>query len=422
MQLLPRLFFLRAIVSIFIFATVGSTLSSQTLAQQPSQQTPIETEDENAIQLKTTWDKAVSALAYKIAAAVKPAKTVSLEVKNKSSLDAESVASVRKAFTQYLVALHLKIEPDVSGVRHIEITLSESNSEYVWVAEVGLAESEQVVMVSVRKENNDVSNATNVTLTVQRNLLKTQNAPFLDFSKHDVSAGRVSLWTILEAVELKNYGNVAPIPQIHVSRDPRGRLSVSEAGQVEAQVGGIRCASTAGGLIDCSSPDSSQNWAFAGGWESAYVLGRNYFAGLTSDTTRLTGNLPQFFSAAPLVLDHGTFWILTELDGKARFYESPANSAATFSGWGDDIATITTTCDPGWHVLVTGTGDWTQRDQIQVYDLKNHQALANGPPLEFPGPVLALWPSEDGKTVRVVSRNLQTGKYEASIVSVSCGD
>jgi len=364
----------------------------------------------------------VSALADKTAAAIKPSRTVSLEVKNKSSLDAESVASIRKAFAQQLVALHLKIEPDILGVRHIEVTLSESNSEYVWVAEVGLAESEQVVMVSVSKENNDVSNATNVTLTVQRNLLKTQNAPFLDFSKHDVSAGRVSLWTILEADELKNYGDVAPIPQIHVSRDPRGRLSVSEAGRVEAQVGGVRCASMAGGLIDCSNPDSSQNWVFAGGWESAYVLGRNYFAGLASDATGLSGKLPPFFSAVPLVLDHGTFWILTELDGKARFYESPANSAATFSGWGDDIATITTTCDPGWHVLVTGTGDWTQRDQIQVYDLKNHQALANGPPLEFPGPVLALWPSKDGKTVRAVSRNLQTGAYEASIVTVSCGD
>ena len=422
MRLLPRLFFLRAIVSIFIFAAVGSTLSSQTLAQQPSQQTPIETEDENAIELKATWEKAVSALADKTAAAIKPSRTVSLEVKNKSSLDAESVASIRKAFAQQLVALHLKIEPDILGVRHIEVTLSESNSEYVWVAEVGLAESEQVVMVSVSKENNDVSNATNVTLTVQRNLLKTQNAPFLDFSKHDVSAGRVSLWTILEADELKNYGDVAPIPQIHVSRDPRGRLSVSEAGRVEAQVGGVRCASMAGGLIDCSNPDSSQNWVFAGGWESAYVLGRNYFAGLASDATGLSGKLPPFFSAVPLVLDHGTFWILTELDGKARFYESPANSAATFSGWGDDIATITTTCDPGWHVLVTGTGDWTQRDQIQVYDLKNHQALANGPPLEFPGPVLALWPSKDGKTVRAVSRNLQTGAYEASIVTVSCGD
>jgi len=422
MRLLPRLFFLRAIVSIFIFAAVGSILSAQTIAQHSSQQTLIETEDENAIQLKATWEKAVSALADRTAAAVKPSKTVSLEVKNKSSLDAESVATIRKAFAQHLVALHLKIEPDILGVRHIEVTLSESNSEYVWVAEVGLAESEQVVMVSVRKENNDVSNATNVTLTVQRNLLKTQNAPFLDFSKHDVSAGRVSLWTILEAGELKNYGDVAPIPQIHVSRDPRGRLSVSEAGQVEAQVGGIRCASTAGGLIDCSNPDSSQNWAFAGGWESAYVLGRNYFAGLTSDATKLSGKLPPFFSAAPLVLDHGTFWILTELDGKARFYEWPVNAAATFSGWGDDIATITTTCNAGWHVLVTGTGDWTQRDQIQVYDLKNHQALANGPPLEFPGPVLALWPSKDGKTVRVVSRNLQTGAYEASIVSVSCGN
>ena len=180
MRLLPRLFFLRAIVSIFIFAEIGSTLSAQMLAQQSSQQTLVETADENAIQLKTTWEKAVSALADKTATAVKPAKTVSLEVKNKSSLDAESVANVRKAFAQDLVALHLKIEPDISGVRHIEVTLSESNSEYVWVAEVGLAESEQVVMVSVPKEN-DVSNATNVTLTVQRNLLRHRTRRFWIF-------------------------------------------------------------------------------------------------------------------------------------------------------------------------------------------------------------------------------------------------
>jgi hypothetical protein len=132
--------------------------------------------------------------------------------------------------------------------------------------------------------------------------------------------------------------------------------------------------------------------------------------------------LPSFLSAATFVFDHGSSSILTELDGNARFYESSATPTATFSGWGDDIAPITVTCGSGWHVLVTGTGDWTQPDEIQVYELKNHQAVASGPPLKFPGPILALWASEDGKTARVVSRNLQTGAYEASIVSVSCGD
>jgi hypothetical protein len=418
MRLLPRLFLLRATLLIWFFCILVQMCSAQAESKPASQQAAAET-----IQLAVAWDEAVSLLADKIATAVKPKRAVSLEVKNISSLDAESVANIRQAVVQYLRADRLQIEAEACADCDVRITLSQSAADYVWVAEIRRSDSQQVVMVSVPKTNVGALNGSNVTLAVQRNLLQAQDAPFLDFSKVDLTGGRGSLWRILEASEVNGFWAVAaPIRQLHISRDPRGRLSINKAGQLEAHVGEIRCMSVAGSLIECSSPDSSQAWLFEEGLTSPYVVGRNYFAGFTSGSTGFSQSLPPFFSAATFVSYHGLSLILTELDGKARFYESAAAPTATFSGWGDDIAPITATCGSGWHVLVTGTGDWTQPDEIQVYELKGHQTVASGPPLKFPGPILALWASEDGKSARVVSRNLQTGAYEASIVSVSCGD
>ena len=70
----------------------------------------------------------------------------------------------------------------------------------------------------------------------------------------------------------------------------------------------------------------------------------------------------------------------------------------------------------------TAAGDWTEPDHIQLYEITGDQAVAQGQSLEFSGPVLALWPADDGKSARSVSRNPGTGFYEASIVSVTCGD
>ena len=414
MRLLPRLFFLRAIITLAFFALTAWPSKAQSPTLKPAQ---------DGIQLRALWDKAVGTLADKIAAAAKPARAASLEMKNISSLDADSVANIRQAVVQYLTANRLRIDAGASADCDVRITLSQSASDYVWVAEVRRGGNQQVVMVSLRKDNDEVLNGHSVTLTVQRNLLRTQETPFLDFSKLDLSGWRGSLWRTLEANELTGYDGVAaPIRQLHISRDPRGRLSIDKTGQVEAHVGEIRCSSVSGSLIECSGPDSNQAWLFEDGLESPYVAGRNYFAGFASNSTGFPGKLPPFFSAATFVSDHGSSTILTELDGKARLYEWSAESAATFSGWGDDIAPITATCGSGWYVLVTGTGDWTQPDEIQIYELRGHQVAASGPPLKFPGPILALWVSEDGKSARVVSRNLQTGAYEASIVSVSCGN
>ena len=79
-------------------------------------------------------------------------------------------------------------------------------------------------------------------------------------------------------------------------------------------------------------------------------------------------------------------------------------------------------CNGGRVALATGAGDWTQPDSLQAYELRDGAMVESGDPLAFAGPVLALWPSNDLKAARVVWRNLQTGEYEASFISVTCGN
>ena len=114
--------------------------------------------------------------------------------------------------------------------------------------------------------------------------------------------------------------------------------------------------------------------------------------------------------------------MIAGLDGQAQFFDGAAEPASSFDGWGSDIVSIESGCGSAWQVLVTGAGDWTRKDQIQLYEIRDRKAIAIGQPMELPGPTLALWPEGDGKSARVISRNLETGMYEASIVSVACGN
>jgi hypothetical protein len=417
MRLLPRLLHLSGSIAFLLSAAFGSGCYAQT----PAQAAPAP----DSIQLPARWDEPVGLLADKIAAAIKPIRTASLGVKNISSLDTDRAATVRQALVEHLAARRLRIEPSASATCDIQVTLSEAGGDYVWVAEIKCDDVRQVVMVSLPKGNRYALIGNNVALTVQRNLLRTQDEPFLDFAKPDSRILPSNVLEVLSRDYLMGYESVAaPIPQAHSSRDARGRLSVIDKTKIEAQVGETRCTAADWSMIQCSGTASSEPWIFAGGLESRYAAGRNYFTGFENKSTGsgALNTLQPFYSVTTPAIDDSAYRIATELDGKARLYEWSVEPTATFSGWGDDIASITTTCDSAWHVLVTGTGDWTQPDQIQIYDIKNHQAIANGAPLQFPGPILALWPAEDGKTARVVSRNLKTGMYEASIVSVSCGD
>ena len=84
-------------------------------------------------------------------------------------------------------------------------------------------------------------------------------------------------------------------------------------------------------------------------------------------------------------------------------------------------ATLSPTCGIASVSLIAGPGDWTEPDFVEAYGIRN-QAEVVSQQVQLSGPVIEMWRESDGKSARVVSRDLQTGEYEASIVSVSCGD
>lgn len=175
--------------------------------------------------------------------------------------------------------------------------------------------------------------------------------------------------------------------------------------------------------------------------DAQFESNRNFFAGLVSVDGTTESAIPPFYTGAARGTADGMEWLIAGVDGKASLFDSSKKLIATFSGWGDQVATIETGCDDSWQVLTTGTGDSMAPDHIQIYDIRSYpssqtsarstgsenettppEAVAVGQPLDFPGPILTLWPSADLKSARVVSMNLQTRMYEGSIVSVSCGE
>jgi hypothetical protein len=73
----------------------------------------------------------------------------------------------------------------------------------------------------------------------------------------------------------------------------------------------------------------------------------------------------------------------------------------------------------GKHVLATSAVDQHSADAITLYDLVNRAPVRVSDPLEFAGPVTALWPAGDGALA--VVRNLATGKYAAYNLALNCG-
>jgi len=201
------------------------------------------------------------------------------------------------------------------------------------------------------------------------------------------------------------------------ARDPRGRLGATENETTRYFLGSIECLS---GVTLYCDVNASQPWPLGGEWNfsAVYDSKHNYFA---AGAHFQKEELPAFYSAASLPFPNGGFLILTGLDEKAHAY-SYTGVSGVYSGWGDDIVPLGIGCDSQLQVLVTGTGDWTQADHLQLYEIFANRASTKGEPLNFPGPITALWPSDDGKSAHVVSRDLATGEYEASIVTVVCNN
>jgi hypothetical protein len=353
-----RYVFLPVVVLIFSFM-LGQTARGQA----PSAPSPQSEQRVTSPALPAAWNDGVKALAEKIVAAVKPSRAISLEVKNISSLGPVDVETIRKVLEAELANRGLRLG---SVGDEVEVTLSENSGGYLWVAEIRKNGTREVVMVPAPKKAVDRSAESQKSVVLAREIVSVQSEKILDFSFTPSQITDSPNLAILEPerwVAHDPYGSGA-IPIVHSvpwPRDLSGRIDI-DAGKFA--IPGMNCD---GGIanaepIRCTPAQKGSATSKYAQQESVEIDGRNV-ASVT---------LYAACTSAEIIL------------------------------------------------LATGAGDWTEPDWLRAYKVSGELPVALSQPVEFPGPILTLWSSKDGKSARVISKNLQTGMYEASVVTVTC--
>ncbi|MGH9759430.1 MAG: hypothetical protein ACREAC_01170, partial [Blastocatellia bacterium] len=325
---------------------------------------------------------AVLSLASKIAAATRPSRTLTLEIKNISTFNTADIASIREALVAELERENLYViaaEPIAGSndTSRVQLTFSENVNGYLWVVEIQHGGDRVVEMVPLRKPDNS-SPMMAITPLLQRKVVWIQAAPILDFAQMTRSDGSKRM-LFLEPVRIRlEWMNVdswqeefvQPISPIYVSRGLRGRLVAGAANEFKAHVAGTLCTgSWDPALIAECKENAKQEWPIVGGMMWPYLPSRNFFLGATTYSGSIAFKTPSFFSAAFFEDGNNSRRLFAEPDGTAELFSDVTTPAAAFADWGSDIASIQIACDSNWYVLVTGAGDWTQPDQIQTYEI-----------------------------------------------------
>jgi hypothetical protein len=375
------------------------------------------------------WGDSVRALAAEIAASTAPSHSISLSVRNISSITAAEASSIEQELRAGVAQRGLKIADFDSAETTVQVTLSENAAGLLWVAEIRSRAGSKIAIVSpsIQKDDSSVRPAP----LLRKSLLLRQREAILDFAQiPSPSGGRALLLlepdqvTMLQSSADSWVALGSALVQHTQSwpRDLRGRIVLSASGGFQAFLPGVVCTGNWVPSLTAKCEEGGASWT-AGSLAVSFVTARNYLASSIPGTNGSKIDLPMAYSEASSASGSASpREILTGVDGTLSLIGNNTMSVLPAGHWGDEIAPIAPACGSNWDVLATAPGDWTQLDRLQTYEIASVTAAPVGDPIEFAGPILALWPSEDGTQVRAVSRNLETGMYEASILSISCGN
>lgn len=317
--------------------------------------------------LPAAWNDAVTTLAGKIVNMAGRAKTISLSVKNISSLSTMDAARIRESLAAELTQRRLAIADEEAAQVHVTVTLSEGVQGYIWVAQVREGSDEQTAMVSVSKTNIARKDQEERPLVLEKNLVWQQQGEFLDFVSLISPVGFRSILVILKRDRLEYYQSTngadweswrsVPFPHIRTARSVRGFIDDEKA---EAYLPYLVCT----GILDPDRAQCLEKQVWPGPRLNPKVVGHE-----ESEKELLPGR-----------------------------------------------------CREKSVVLATGNGDWTQPDTVQGYLLSdlNAEAEPSGSPIAMDGPVMSLVPDGRQSSARAVVRSLKTGNYEAYVITANC--
>jgi hypothetical protein len=326
-------------------------------------------------QLPVQWSAPVSSLAEKIAAAAGAPGPLAMSLTNNSSLGAADASAVYDGLLASLRARRFQIAGPAlptPPITRVQVTLSENASRYIWVAQVwtapGADADPQVAMVSAVKPADRTGSKMEAALTLSRRLIWSQSGRMLDFDYQDTpNPGLV----ILEPEQIDFYHSDEmqwvldhAVPVSHARAWPRDLSGAFDVTNGKVIFDGAPCTG------DFLHPEGLR----------CDQLRQNQTGSTNENAIRI------------------------QIDGR-----------------GTDVVSLGAACQSlGPILLASGTGDWTQPDDLRAYEAAGGPLRALGQPDEFAGPVLALGMGGDGKSARAVVHNLQTGNYEAYVVTASC--
>lgn len=449
MRWLRRILSRLAVYSVLAFAASGAVAMAQT-GLAPSQASVSEGD---------AWGGPARLLAAKIASRCGPRASVVLAIRNMSSLAPDDAAAIRRVLHGELRKEGVRIVAAPSAQRAaaaaraepepVAITLSENSSGYLWVAEIGHASADsaapEVVMIAVPRPAESGPAPAAVSLAIRRLLLWEDDEPILDVASVDASSLLVLETQTVSLIRLGSApaASSAPSPQVTSAplalerpwpRDPRGRLRLEPESAVPPSgaatpaarpfvtyLPGAECHGALEPRFNLQCSNSDDPWpADPGGDRSSFAPGRNFFEGRLITGAGEEVRVPPFFSSAEVPGAAGDFEVFDGVDGRVRL-RTNGRAAASWAGWGSNVAAIKAECARRWLLLADSPSDPAGPDSARAYEINRDAAVPASPAIEFSGPVTALWSEGDGASALAVARNLRTGKYEAYSLSISCG-
>ena len=367
-------------------------------------------------------------LARKTVAFTGRGEPVSVAWRNVSSLGSAVFSQARSAFETAVRDAGDRVT-EVAPVAELHLTLSENQTQYLMVEEARKGEERQVWIASWKRAETATGSAQGVTL--EKKLIFEQAEPILDavFPESNLlvlSPSRVALYARQNG-QWEPRQSVPLTPLKPWPRDLRGHLRLNGT-SFQVYVPGMACggtvepARTAPLTIDCRP--SEEPWVLESGSRAmllaAFAPARNYFDGRVTTQTGVRKSVPPFFSAAAVEEQGRQLWLLAMLDGHTLIFDSGFESVGGAGPSGSDIAGTEARCGGGTQLIVTKPGDAREADTIRAYSMANRVPTSLTAPVDFPGPVTALWPSGAG-AVLAVARDAETGRYTAYLIAVNCG-
>jgi len=364
-------------------------------------------------------EDAARALARRVAASLH-GNAATCEMRNSSSLGGAEFARISAAFQDELRQRGVKIST-VETATTVIVSVTQSPSEYLGVAQIQRKEDPQTLMETLGALKGPGTAELAFNSTLHREPLFSQESPILDV----VFAGDGQVAFALGPGEIDSYQRRGG-SWVHTGVETLPRRTAPQRNER--------------GFLDFAADTESVNFsresclisAQGSGWRCERAKEEQAWPRGVSNPPVTGKKMGAWSSAAQFQADGKTRLVVTATDGLARLYEEGDEPVVAFSGWGSELAGVHSSCGSGggWQVLRTGAEDWTKADTVQAMEIKGRRAVAVSEAMEFPGAIVTLHTpgtrsgdvADANAKALLVDRNLQTGFYDAYLLSISCSN